>query len=172
MPADSTPRRPTPDLSHVLEALVRLVERRSGNFRASILLLSQDGLHLLDAAAPNLPDEYRRLIHGLLIGESAGSCGTAAWRNQPVIVTDIEHDPLWTMYRDIARPFGLAACWSHPIRDSEGSVLGTFAMYYDSPRAPDDAELDLIATAAARAGTIVEQARAGVSSEELVASLG
>ena len=68
----------TPDVAYALETLVRVVERQSGEFRASILLLSDDGEHLLDAAGPSLPDEYRRAINGQRIGPAAGSCGTAA----------------------------------------------------------------------------------------------
>ena len=164
-------RQLTPDVAYALEALVSIVERQSGEFRASILILSDDGRHLLDAAAPSLPAEYRRAINGLEIGPDHGSCGTAAWVNERVVVSDIAHDRRWDAYRHLALPHGLAACWSEPIRASGGEVLGTFAMYYGEPRDPNVEELHIINAAAARAGQIIESARRGATRTELVAGL-
>lgn len=176
-PADSSHRSHdlTPDIVFALDTLIRVVERQSreqaGDFRASVLLVSDDGQRVLDAAAPSLPDEYRRMIDGLVIGPAAGSCGTAAFRNQRVIVSDIEHDPLWAPYRDLALPFGFKACWSEPIRSSAGEVLGTFAMYYAEKRVPTVSDLQIISAAAKRAGDMLEQGRAGADRGALVAGL-
>lgn len=159
------------DVVYLLDTLVRLVERQSREFRASILLVSGDGRRVLDTAAPSLPAEYRRAIHGLEIGPIAGSCGTAAYRNERVIVSDIETDPLWEPYRDLARAHGLAACWSQPIRSEDGLVVGTFAMYYSEPRRPNQNDIVLIEAAAKRAGSLLEQSRAGADPEQLVSDL-
>ena len=70
------------------------------------------------------------------VGPSVGSCGTAAYRREPVIATDIATDPLWTNYRDLPLAHGLRASWSTPIFSSEGCVLGTFAMLSREPRSP------------------------------------
>jgi GAF domain-containing protein len=160
-----------PDVALALDTLVRVIERHSQEFRASILLLAPDGVTLLDGAAPNLPKEYRRSIHGLEIGPSVGSCGTAAFRNERVVVADIANDPLWELFRDLALPFGLAACWSEPIRSPGGEVLGTFALYYSEPRSPTAADLEVIEAAAARAASLLEKARAGADLQELVFGL-
>jgi GAF domain-containing protein len=60
---------------------------------------------------------------------SAGSCGTAAWRNAPVIVDNIAQDPLWEEYRHLVLPLGYQACWSTPIRNSQHQPIGTFAYF-------------------------------------------
>jgi PAS domain S-box-containing protein len=125
-----------------------------------VLLLEDDGITLHHGAAPHLPPEYCEAIDGASIGPSAGSCGTAAYRRERVIVTDIATDPLWADYRHLAEPHGLAACWSTPILDRDGRVLGTFAMYYDEPRAPTQADLELTETAAMLAGNAIKRARA------------
>jgi PAS domain S-box-containing protein len=78
----------------------------------SILLVSDDGKSLRSLAAPHLPPAYSAAINGGLIGPAAGSCGTAAYRRQPVIVEDIASDPLWADYKDLALGHGLQACWS------------------------------------------------------------
>ena len=85
-------------------------------------------------AAPSLPKEFSIAIENAPIGPKAGSCGTAAWRREPVEVSDIASDPLWEDYRGLAQSFGLAACWSTPIFDAAGQVAATFALYYRQPR--------------------------------------
>jgi PAS domain S-box-containing protein len=142
-----------------LETLIRLIERVAPGMRGSVLLLDKDGVTLHHGAAPNLPTPYCRAIDGARIGPAAGSCGTAAFRKQRVVVRDISADPLWDDYRRIAEPFGLAACWSTPIMDLDGSVLGTFAMYYDEPRTPTDDDLALTETATLLARNIIKRAR-------------
>ena len=158
----------TPDVVFALDTLVRMVERQSGDFRASVLLVSDDGRRVLDAAAPSLPEAYRRATNGLEIGPEEGSCGTAAYRNERVIASDIANDFRWRKYRELALGHGLAAAWSEPIRDAEGHVLGTFALYYAEPREPTAADLQIIEAAAARAGVILKRARGGANRTELI----
>jgi diguanylate cyclase (GGDEF)-like protein/PAS domain S-box-containing protein len=123
-------------LAQSLETLLRVIEDQSSEMICSILLLDADGRHVRHGAAPSLPAEFVRAIDGEPIGESAGSCGTAAYRREPVVVEDIATDPLWARYRDFTLQFGLRACWSTPIFDAEHRVLGTFAIYFRTPRRP------------------------------------
>ena len=122
---------------HELMALVcREVERIAPEVTATILAVDAQGrLHPL--AAPSLPASISRALDGLAIGPTAGSCGTAAFRNEPVVVTDMTTDPLWDDYRELFAPSGMRACWSSPIRDHRGQPIGTFAFYFREPRAPD-----------------------------------
>jgi len=161
-----------------LDALVTLIERVAPGMRGSVLVLDEDGVTLRHGAAPHLPEAYTRLIDGERIGPAAGSCGTAVYRRERVIVRDIATDPLWNDYRAIAQPFGLAACWSTPIIDSEGHVLGSFAMYYDAPRDPGAADIALTETATLLSANIITRARAATalrtrtnSAERLAAEL-
>jgi NO-binding membrane sensor protein with MHYT domain/signal transduction histidine kinase len=120
----------------ILDALCRLVEELASGSLSSILLLDPIANCLRHGAAPSLPRSYTEAIDGAVIGPSAGSCGTAAYRAEPVIVSDIATDPLWADYRDLALTHGLRACWSTPILSSARKVLGTFAIYYREPRSP------------------------------------
>lgn len=146
-------------LAEVLEKIVLGIEAMSRETMASILLLDPDGLHVRYGAAPHLPEAYNRAIDGREIGPSAGSCGTAAFRRELVIVTDIETDPLWESYRDFALAHGLRACWSTPIQDPDGNVLGTFAMYYREPRRPQEKDIQLIERASHLAGIALGRKR-------------
>jgi len=144
----------------VLDSLVRLVEDHSDGMLCTVLLLDEDGTTVRHGAAPSLPPGYIDAVNGLPIGPNSGSCGTAMYLGQRVIVTDILADPLWENYRDVARQFGLRACWSTPIFSPQRKVLGSFAMYYNEPREPRDEELRLIETAADIARIAIEQQRA------------
>jgi PAS domain S-box-containing protein len=150
-------------LKDSLEALVKLIERVAPGMRGSILLLDDDGVTLRHGAAPNLPAAYCAAIDGARIGPAAGSCGTAAYRHERVIVRNIATDPLWANYRSLAEPHGLAACWSTPILDTNGRVLGTFAMYYDTPRDPTPSDIALTETATLLAKNVIKRARAATA---------
>ena len=99
---------------------------------------AQDGfneLRLRTGAGPSLPAEYTRLVDGVKIGPAVGSCGTAAFRGEPVFAANIGSDPLWADFRELAANFGFGACWSSPIKSPLGKVLGTFALYWPEPTA-------------------------------------
>ncbi|HEY5401709.1 MAG TPA: GAF domain-containing protein [Pyrinomonadaceae bacterium] len=145
-------------LSEILSKLVLMIEGQSPEMICSILLLSSDGNHVRHAVAPSLPENYVKVIDGSPIGPKHGSCGTAMFRGQPVIVTDIATDPLWDEYRNFAWAIGVAACWSTPIMSSKGKVLGSFAMYYREPRTPNGDERHLTDVATKVAAQAIEHA--------------
>jgi len=126
------------ELPKVLATLCGIVEAQTDGMLCSVLLLDPDGMHLRHGAAPSLPQTYIEAIDGTAIGPSVGSCGTAAFRKEAVVVTDIATDPLWAAFRDLALAHNLRACWSTPILASDGGVLGTLAMYYAEPRSPGE----------------------------------
>src|SRR5690606_42121862 len=124
-------------LEALMDKACREVERIAPEITASILRVSEDGL-LQPLAGPKLPPSYSAALEGVAIGPGVGSCGTAAYSGEAVLVEDIESDPLWADYKELALSAGLRACWSTPIKDNRGRVLGTFAFYYRDPRGPSD----------------------------------
>ena len=145
-------------LPAIFDALCQLVEAQLPDVISSVLLLEGDRLR--HGGAPSLPNSYNEAINGLVIGPSEGSCGTAAYRAEPVIVSNIATDPLWAKYRDLALSHSLRACWSTPILSSEKKVLGTFAMYYHEPRSPSSQDFGLIELATHLVRIAVERDRA------------
>ena len=143
-------------LSEILERLVLLIEAQAPGMLCSVLLLSEDGDHVRHGAAPSLPAEYVQAIDGSAIGPKVGSCGTAMYRGEPIVVTDILTDPLWEDYRELATAAGLRACWSTPILSGRGKVLGSFAMYYREPRTPTGEEAGLTEVATRIAALAIE----------------
>jgi len=116
-------------LQDTLGVLMRAVEDQTPGVLCSVLLLDADGAHLRHGAAPSLPPEYVRAIDGFAVGAAAGSCGAAMVRREGAVVEDIASDPLWADHRELALRHGLRACWSTPLFDARGRLLGAFAFY-------------------------------------------
>src|SRR6266851_5753871 len=154
-------------LQEILENLVRVIEAQFAGLLCSVLLLDEDGQHARHGAAPSLPKDYSKAIDGLRIGPKAGSCGTAMYRREPVVVTDILQDPLWEAYRSVAEPYGFRACWSTPILAPSGKALGSFAMYYPEPSSPSSAETHALGMATHLAGIAIERKLAREERERL-----
>lgn len=143
-------------LDRILEAICRMVEEQEPQMRTSVLHVR--GGRLYHGAAPSLPAEYCTAVDGLEIGPAAGSCGTAAYTGQRVIAEDTSTDPRWAPAREPAARYELRACWSEPVLDSRGVVVGTFAMYHRHVGAPTESQVGLINVAAQLAAVAIERA--------------
>ncbi|TLM62068.1 MAG: PAS domain S-box protein [Deltaproteobacteria bacterium] len=135
-------------LEEVCAAIVKAIEAVEEGLLCSILQLDPVTGRLHKLAAPSLPDFYNEAIEGMVIGDGIGSCGTAAFRKERVIVTDILAHPYWVRARRLVERTRLRSCWSQPIFANDGAVIGTFAIYYTEPRHPGPFELQLITAAA------------------------
>jgi PAS domain S-box-containing protein len=142
-----------------LNDLVLFVERLSPDLRCSIHLVDARTGQLHFGAAPSLPDVYNAATQDVMCSEGVGSCGTAAARRAIVIVSDIQRSPLWKDYRALAMAHGLTACWSTPVVDSQGALLGTFAMYYREAREPAAADLNVLRIAGSLTAIVIERHR-------------
>src|SRR5256712_314404 len=115
---------------------------------------------MLSIESSSLPKSYTEAIDGALIGPRAGSCGTAAFRRERIIVSDIATDPLWDQYCHPAIDHGLRACWSTPIFSTTRDVMGTFALYSREPGSPSSEQLNLIEQMTHLAAVAIERKRA------------
>jgi PAS domain S-box-containing protein len=145
-------------LSAVLAEICLMIEGLSNGVLCSVLLLDGDEVHLRHAAGPNLPESYVRAFERLAIGPACGSCGTAAFTGRQVVVTDIASHPFWSDFRELALAHGLRACWSTPIISAAGKILGTFAIYNQTPSQPAD-EAPIVARASHLACLAIERKR-------------
>jgi len=141
--------------SAIYVAIALMYEERNPGMRCSMLEL-EDG-KLLHGAAPSLPKEYCDAVHGLQNGPDIGSCGTSTYTGEQCLVENIETDPKWSTIKDAALPHGMRCCWSEPIKNSRGEVLGAFGMYYDFPALPDENESEDLTSAARLAGIVMER---------------
>lgn len=143
-------------LEQMLESLIRTIQCAHPGMKGSVLLLNEKKGTLHVSSAPSLPKAYSELINGVRVGNNVGSCGSAAFLQQRVVVSDILEDERWCEFR-FAADYGLRACWSEPILSScRTKVLGTLAMYYEQVRQPSAQEVELLELAAGLAGTAIE----------------
>jgi PAS domain S-box-containing protein len=125
----------------ILDDIARRLEALNPGQRVSILLLDERLGHLVRGAAPSLPEFYVASLDGLVPGEGRGSCGTAVWRGEPVVVADVATHPFWANRRELAQRTQFRACWSVPFKDETGKVLGTFGIHRNVTGAPSAADL-------------------------------
>jgi formate hydrogenlyase transcriptional activator len=146
-------------LADILEKLCETIDAQASNVKSAVMLMDADGMHLRHAAGPRVPQGWVEAITPLKTGPCAGSCGSAAFLKQRVIVSDIATDPLWANRRDLALSYGLRAAWSQPLLSKNRHVLGTFGMYYPEARTPSETDLRLIEGAAHIAVIAIEGER-------------
>lgn len=144
---------PLPDILH---AIVLAIESEEPSSKCSILLLDDEETHLFSGASVSLPKFYNDAINGVEIGVGVGSCGTAAYLKERVVVEDIMTHEYWRPYKELAKKADLGACWSEPIISTEGKVLGTFAIYHTKPAKPSKADIERIGFAANIAAIAIE----------------
>lgn len=138
----------------ILAYYLKGIEAMFPSMKCSILQVKNG--HLFNWASPSLPQPYINAIENLPIGDNIGSCGTAAFLKKKVIVSNIENDPRWADYKDVALQHNLRACWSHPVINSDGAVMATLGMYYNIPKKPEEEELKIIERVTAMLKIILE----------------
>jgi formate hydrogenlyase transcriptional activator len=160
-------------LSDILADICGAMDAQDPTVMSTVLLMDPDGKRLWPAAGPRVPHGWTKAITPLEIGPAVGSCGTAAFRKEPVIVADIASDPLWNVgdYRELALSYGLRASWSKPLISKTNDVLGTFAMYYAEPRTPTARDLARIEGAAHLALIAIEGERAQAALKKAFADI-
>jgi PAS domain S-box-containing protein len=145
-------------LSDCLSELMLAVEGEAGTgAHCCVLLVDRQGDRLALGAAPSMANIVSAAMDGMEIGREVSPCSIAAFRNEPVHVSDLAKEPLWRDFHDGALRRQFRACWSTPIVGVDDSVLGTFAVYYRNPRSPDLAALELIGSVAQTLSLAIER---------------
>ncbi len=143
-------------LKATLDVLIQTVESQLDHVRGSIFTLDSSGKTFLTAAAPSLPEEVSNAFDGFEVKANVGSCGPAVTYNKTIIVENIQIDPKWDGFQSFASDNQLGGCWSTPIRNVEGKVLGTFCCFFYQPRKPTEEEIQIVLFAAYLAGIAIQ----------------
>lgn len=133
-------------IEQISDTVIQSLQAMYPDIRISVMQL--DGTVLRNVGHPHFSDDYIRLLQALPVGPAVGACGTAAYDQAPVVVSDVFNDQRWVDYVDYARQEGFGACWSIPVISSEGKVLGTLAAYCDTPKYPGTVRLAHLNTVA------------------------
>lgn len=132
----------------ILAAIIDMVSSHLPGARVSLMMLDPEDNTLSLVAGSGLSEQYRQAAQKLPIGPTIAACGVSAYRREVVITQNIEQDPNWRPFLEYTRPEGLAACWSAPVLTANDELLGTFATYYNHPKAPEERERILLIQAA------------------------
>jgi len=150
-------------LTDILTELCAAIDDQNPDMMSIVMLMDPDGQRMWPAAAPRMPGDFVRAISPLMIGENMASCGTAAFRKERVILSDVATDPLMSgipaELRELVLAQGLRAQWSQPLLSKDNEVLGTFGLFHGTPRSPTDRQLQLIEDAANIAVIAIEGER-------------
>jgi diguanylate cyclase (GGDEF)-like protein len=159
-------------LTEVLDTLTRAIEHLSPESNCTIMLLDEEHRRFLSVASgPSLPPVYLQALARLEIGPEVGACGSAAFRNETIVIDNIATDSRFAAARDFILSHGLRSVWSQPIRDSRNTVLGTFAIYRGKVASPRAEELRMTRVAAQLAGNAIERIRAEMQLRETIERL-
>ncbi|MGA1940843.1 ATP-binding protein [Arcobacter sp. YIC-310] len=131
-------------LKKTLNFIITEAEKINKNMICSILLLNDKKTKFKESFTKSLPKYYNDAVKTLTIAHGVGSCGTAAYTKERIIVEDINTHPYWRDYLELTKPLNLNACWSEPFFTKNNEVLGTFAIYYKKSKKPTKFELKLI----------------------------
>lgn len=131
-------------LADVLTQLIQGIEAEHPQMLCSIMCPNPDGRSIGVVAAPSLPEAYTGRLRRVPIAPGTGSCGSAAFSGELVVVADIASHPYWATFREIPLQHGLHSCWSQPVKDADGQLLGVFAIYHCQPTAPAASDIALI----------------------------
>src|SRR5216683_3116283 len=159
-------------LSEVLNDLCASIDAHAPPVASMVCLMDPDGKELVPGAGPHIPAALTAAITPWPIGPNRGSCGTAAFTKQRVIIPDISNDPRWPdKARDLALNHGFCAAWSEPLISKDGEVLGTFCLSYAEPRIPNNRDLQLIQAAAHIALIAIELERSRLALKNAVVEI-
>lgn len=105
----------------------------------------------------SIADEYLEKYPQIPIQMNVGSCGTAAFLRKPVMVTSVLESPYWDSLRDYTLLCGYKACFSFPIINRLGEVLGTFGCYLREERELTKFEYEMLLRGVKLTGILLDK---------------
>lgn len=143
-------------LAMSLDVLAKAVrEYTDGDARCAFYIVDATGTTLHHVTG--MPAKYARCVDGFKVSRDSLACGLAVYSGQPVITPDVTKEPLWQRWLWLAEEYGYRACWSFPVREPNGRVVGTLAMYFEEPRQATPRDHEFVALMAQTAGIIVSR---------------
>jgi len=128
----------------ILDELCTYAEQLVPEALASIMLLNKDTGLLAVQSAPSAPQSVIDDLEGLKPSPSNGSCANAVFSGEPTFVSDTGSEKSWANIRFIADNYGIKACWSFPVINSESVAIGSFALSSMKHRLPNEFQENLL----------------------------
>ncbi|MCK9509730.1 MAG: sensor domain-containing diguanylate cyclase [Pigmentiphaga sp.] len=146
-------------LAESLEALAGLAQTEVPGSAACILLVSADGSALEFAAGVELPEPLRPLCQSLVWADTDDANPQTSSVREPVFSASLAGDPYWHALDGAAREAGLRSCWTFPILDGSGTLLGLLSVFQRPLPRLSAADSNPLAEVASLAGIAIERYR-------------
>jgi PAS domain S-box-containing protein len=147
----------TLELQPILDETLRTAAAIAGAEFGLLSLADQEESTLRIGASVGFSDSALGLLDRVPIGSAA--CGVSFLERRRVIVVDVETDPLFAPYRDMARAAGFRSVHSTPLVTRYGKPAGVLSMHFRQPHRPSDREMHLLDLCARQAVDFIENAR-------------
>jgi diguanylate cyclase (GGDEF)-like protein len=145
------------DFQEMLDELCIASELLVSESVCSVMVFDQSKQYLDVISGPRLSSAVADRLKGTVPARHSGSSARAVLQNMPVYVSNTQEDESWSDVRHLAREFNINACWSHPIRNTEGDVVGAFAISSFEAREPSSFQQQLLTESANISGIIIER---------------
>ena len=143
-----------PVLDEVLVAVTSLQSADMGVLR--LYDAERDELYVV--ASMGLPEEYVETIER--VQAKLGPWGAAFEQRRPIITEDVETDPLFEGFREVALEIGgYRSVYTSPLITRRDEIIGTVATHFRGRRRPSERETRLIALYAYEAADVIDNAR-------------
>jgi len=143
-------------LSAAAEALTRIVPE----LHPALYVLDETHNELKMRAGPDLPESFRAEVERICFSDFENHGLFPGPQEETVCTADIGTAPMWATHRERALRHGYAGCWSAPIHDADGRVLGAFAVYIKGAKTSLTQHLDLFSRIIQLAGIAIARKRA------------
>jgi diguanylate cyclase (GGDEF)-like protein/PAS domain S-box-containing protein len=146
-------------LEDILAAAAKTVTATVPAVQPALYVLDESGHCLELLAGPGLPERFCEAVGRIRFAELDHEPSASRSLDETVCMADIGTARVWAAHREIARQHGFHGCWSAPIRDADGRVLGAFATYITSERVALTSQLDLFERLIRLAGIAIARKR-------------
>ncbi|WP_202864040.1 sensor histidine kinase [Dyella jiangningensis] len=123
--------------------------------RCAFYIADVSGSHLTHVVG--MPESYAAAVDGFVISPESLACGLAVATGEPVVTPDVLQDSRWSPWTWLAGEFGYRGCWSFPVETSTGRLVGSFAFYFEEPKAPEASDYELAAAMTQAAAIIISR---------------
>jgi signal transduction histidine kinase len=143
------------NFSKTLVSLIQIIEEQWPGKKALIMLKSSQTEQLEVSAYDKLPAEFiQQLSLASLEPTKLPSCLVIKSGNRMItadLAASIEKQKI-----PMKLPENIKACWSEPVKSSNGNIIGSFSIFSDQSRKPSEDELHTIEMAAHLIGIAVD----------------
>jgi diguanylate cyclase (GGDEF)-like protein/PAS domain S-box-containing protein len=147
-------------LHAIMAAAAETITRIAPILHPALYVLDEGRNEFELLAAPGLPDSFREDVSRIGFSDFEQQSMASGAIEETVCVANIGTSPMWAEQRKRAFEHGYSGCWSMPIEDADGRVIGAFAVYLAGPRVSILHYLELFDRIGQLAGIAITRKRA------------